>query len=1206
MRAGYKGIKILCGREKLLHIKSVDISGFKSFADRTKLTFADGLTAVVGPNGSGKSNISDAVRWVLGEQSTKQLRGKSMEDVIFDGAGSRKPHGFCEVTIDFDNKDRSLQFDADEVAITRRYYRSHESEYLINGNFVRLKDIHELFMDTGLGRDGYSMIGQGKIDNIVSSKSDERRDIFEEASGISKYRYRKEESERKLAAAQENLLRLQDIENELKDRVGPLKKQSEDAQKFLELAKEKKELEIGVWLNTLDSSTKRFQTLEEKIATATSQYESLNRRSDEIENEIENNSMMFSKFTVDIDNLKENAGTTDQKVAVMQGEIAVCDTTIEHNNADINRLNAEMEALENADKLTEEAIRAKKSELDLSKTEAEKIKGSIAQAQEELSSLISKSENLLALKESASLSLNEIADKISQRKADYQGLISAKEELLASVPSFASKKEAAAQVVERLEKEFTQLADDKRKIEDDITSAGNSKDGIALKLDVKRASEQKLLGEIEEKEKQRDDAMRRAEMLEELDRNLDSFSLAVKEVLAAKEHRTLSGICGVVSRLINVKSEYAVAVETALGAAGAHIIVENDGNAKRAIAFLKEKHAGRATFLPVSTIKPMPLSEKGLEGCEGFIGFADKLVDCDSKYRDVISWLLCRTVICDNLDNAVSIAKKYGNRFKTVSLDGQVVNQGGSLTGGSAAKSAGMLSRRDDIEKLKQKALTIEKEIKELFSKTQEITAARETLEAQVLNFDSVLLTGKEDMIRIEVEERRLSELLDTAKAALSDIETEESATAQRIEDLEGLSKKAKSDIESLESAAENIRNRQPIDSDDTAPRRAQLSDILTELRLKLGVLEKDIEITAAAIEDMTLSDSERENKKQAIQDQITGLKTANAELESKKETYRLNIEDIKTEGKQLLSDSDDLAKKREELDAKNVQLRQDERKIAADKENISGEIARLNERKEVMQRELDDIVAKLYDEYELTRTEAQELGIVIEDLPTAKKRLSTIKSEIKSLGSVNVAAIDEYKEVKERYDFLSGQIADVEKSKAELNKLIAQLQEQMKTMFTEGFNKIGKEFTRTFTQMFGGGHAQLVLTDPDNILTSGIDIVAQLPGKKVPSLESLSGGEKALIAISIYFAIMEVNCPPFCFLDEVETALDDINVERFANYMKTCKLPTQFICITHRRGTMESADMLYGVTMQEKGVTKTIELNVNELEKQFKELKVE
>ncbi len=1187
-------------------IKSVEIQGFKSFADKTKLRFSNGLTAVVGPNGSGKSNISDAVRWVLGEQSTKQLRGQSMEDVIFSGTEKRKGHGFCEVTITFDNSDRTLSFDDDNVAVTRRYYRSHESEYLINGNFVRLKDVHELFMDTGLGRDGYSMIGQGKIDNIVSSKSDERRDIFEEASGISRYRYRKEESERKLNLAEENLLRLRDIESELKGRIEPLKQQSEAATEFLALSDEKKELEIGVWLNTLENSKEKFRNHENKIATATAQYAELEKQFNDTENCIDKNSSLFAALTEKIDSLRTESSGTEGKVATLLGEINLLNAEQSHNNENIERLENEKTAILTDSETGEKSIEEKKTAIKEIEAKKEELENREAMLTAELSALLSENAVNVKSREELQERLNLIAVRLSELNATNAINETTIGALSATIADIETKIAEAKADIKEKENESKLLATDLDRANEEVESSTNSRKGYLLRKESKEAAAKEANEKLETAKREHDDMLRRAEMLKELDKNMDGFSYAVKAVTTAMDEHKLTGICGAVGKLIEVDAKYAVAIEVALGAAAGHIIVNADGDAKRAIKYLKDNKMGRATFLPIGSLKPTLFSETEVKNEDGFIGMADELIKVENKYKSVFKWLLGRTVICDTLDSAARIAKKFSFHFKTVSLDGQVVNPGGSMTGGSVSRTAGTISRKDDIEKIKNKAASKFLEIKELEEKAEAANGALAKVNAEILNAESAIITANEDKIRVLGEMKRVEDLLLGAKSGLSALESDLERNKENLKALKTTFAANSAEAVKLTTEKDLLNVSSEGEKDETDTRRETISDELTEIKLKIGEAAKDIEVINGYIEDISLGTKEKADKVFAIENEIDTYKEKNKEITAKISALNENIEATKLEGSNLLGQGEELVAERNKLEQNSKELRDAEKQINADKEKISGEIARLNERKEVMMAELEAIVSKLYDEYELTRSEAEALDIHIENIGEAKKRLGEIKSRIKALGSVNVAAIEEYKEVKDRYEFLSAQIADVEKSKAELNKLIKELTEQMETIFRDGFSRINENFKRVFTKMFGGGEGSLKLTDPDNVLTSGIEIDAKLPGKNVPSLVGLSGGEKALIAISIYFAIMEVNAPPFCFLDEVETALDEINVDRFARYMKGSDLPTQFICITHRRGTMESADMLYGVTMQEKGVTKLIELDVNELEKQLKTLKVD
>ncbi len=1189
-----------------MRIESIDIVGFKSFADKTTLKFGKGLTAVVGPNGSGKSNVSDAIRWVLGEQSNKSLRSNSMEDVIFNGTVNRKPHGFCEVTINFDNTDRRLNFNEDKVAVTRRYYRSHEGEYAINGVSVRLKDVHELFMDTGLGRDGYSMIGQGKIDNIVSSKSNERRDIFEEASGISRYRYRKLDAERRLNAAEENLLRLRDILEELKGRVEPLRQQSEKAEKFLVLAEEKKTLEIGLWLHTLEASKEAFRNQENKIAIATEQYRAIEEKLTEFDRTTEANSTEFAALTVEVDNIKNEIASTEEQIARTEGQINVIKANIEHNSENIGRLKGEKDLLSQSDETANAEILKTENEIARLTKEGSDLKEEINKISETLSGLIKNSENISRNIENKALELNAISLKISENKVAQVTAQSSIAEISARKENILATLEEKSAEQQALEEEMKALKTDLARCEDVITSTENTIKGYEMRLSSRKTAVDNLKAEIDTLSLEKSERERRAGILEDLQKNMEGYQYSVKSCMEQAKKGFLKGIHGPVTELIQVPKEYSVAVEIALGAASQNIIVDTDSDAKKAIAYLKSGSKGRATFLPISAIKGRGFSEKGLDDCYGYVGMADTLVEFDKKYSEIIDWLLGRTVIAEDIDSANAIAKKYGYRYKVVSLDGQVINPGGSLTGGSLGKNSGLLSRTGDIEALKEQA---RKKGEEIDKKTAEYETALKnfaSVEAEVLAVKSESVTATEDKIRVEGEIRRVSGLLDAAQNTILGLSAENSDLDKRVEELKGIVENSGSMLEELEK--QNAEIKAQMDEmnggrDETADERESLSSKLTELRLLLAAKEKDVENLAAG----------KESIKNMISDRFSRIEEIDGEIslaEGKKQEYEKEIDlllaAIERARESVLEKNKDVEAKlirRTEIEASSTALRQSEKDKTLERERINGELERLKAKKDAMTEELEEIVRKLYDEYELTRSEAENMGIEIENPGEAKKKLSETKSKIKGLGNVNVAAIEEYKEVSERYTFLSSQVEDVEKTKAELLRLISDLTGQMQTMFLEGFKRIGENFSKIFTEMFGGGHAELKLADPNDPLQSGIDIVAKLPGKNVPSLDGLSGGEKALIAISIYFAIMQVNAPPFCFLDEVETALDDINVERFANYMKHSNLDTQFICITHRRGTMEAADMLYGVTMQERGVTKLIGLNVAQLEMDLKSL---
>ena len=1186
-------------------LSSIEIQGFKSFADKTVLKFGKGITAVVGPNGSGKSNISDAVRWVLGEQSTKSLRGQSMEDVIFGGTETRRPHGFCEVTLNINNTDRSLNFDNDFVSITRRYYRSHESEYAINNVSVRLKDIHELFMDTGLGRDGYSMIGQGKIDNIISSKSNERRDIFEEAAGISKYRYRKIEAERKLAAAQDNLLRLHDIVDELEARVGPLEEQSKKAEKFLKLAEEKKELEIGLWLYTLNNSKEALRNQESKIMVAESQYKEIEQMLEEFDRKTEENTSLFAKLTSSIEGERLNISSISEDIVKSNGVITVLNNDIQHNEESILRLIDEKNALSTSDNDALAEIENKYNEVKVIEEKKAELEEKLHAFENQLTELLTETDSNSRKIENEIRLLNTLTAKSSDMRVKLVTAETAMGEIEARRGVSAYLILGKEAEVEKFNGEFIEIEKLITEIEEKLQGNNNSLKGYEMRLASKVQAVDSLKQELDTVNLDIEAKNRRVQILRDLQNNMDGFANSVKFVVSKAETGILRGICGPVSSLISVESKYSLAIETALNNAIQNIITETEADAKAAINFLKSNKAGRATFLPVQTIKAREFKEHGFEDMLGYVGIASDLVKNDKKYDEIVKYLLGACVVAEDIDCAVSIAKKFGYRIKVVSLDGQVVSPGGSLTGGSVIKNSGILSRGNDIFNIENEITSLKTKAEDLAKKLTYAQNSLAEVEADITAVKAEILTFNEDKIRAVAELKRIGDLRESAKLSLKQLTDEQASGNQKLDELKNISVEAAKEISEVEAQKAEIQSK--IDEmsgarDNLNNVRDGLANSITEVKLSVIEAQKDIEalsLSAKTLEDLI---NDRAKRSVTIDSEIAALQFKNENLKSEIQAVQDSIGDASAKIAISEKNIQDLIEKRNQTEKFGVELRNSERENTLKREQISGELARLTERKDVMMREYDDVIRRLYDEYELTRSEAEKIGIEIENPAVAKKTLVDVKNKIRSLGNVNVSAIEEYKEVSERYNFLSEQIADVEASRAQLQKLINQLTSQMQEIFTVGFEKISQNFSKTFTELFGGGSASLTLSDPENILESGIDINCKLPGKNVPSLDGLSGGEKALIALSIYFAIMRVSAPPFCFLDEVDTALDDINVERFADYMRSSDFNTQFICVTHRRGTMEAADMLYGVTMQEKGITKLLELNVSELEKKLLE----
>lgn len=1184
-------------------LKALEMQGFKSFPDKTVLEFNKGITAVVGPNGSGKSNISDAVRWVLGEQSTKTLRGSKMEDVIFSGTDVRKAKGFAEVTLRLDNTDRSLNKDSDEVSVTRRYYRSGDSEYLVNGESARLRDVNELFMDTGLGRDGYSIVGQGKIADMVSPKASERRDMLEEAAGISHFRYRRGDAIKRLAQAEENLVRLRDILSELESRVGPLKAQSEKAQKFIVLAGERKNLEIGIWLNTIDKTGEKMRDQEHKIEIAEASHKEAQDELSKIGEMIDKAADGTRDINIKLEEIRNSASGFEEKLSDIDSQIKVAENSILHNNETIERINrdkaAENETEQNIDaavsaareciqKAEEQIADATRQMDELSKQEetyrlsSSEFSDRAAALSGEISALSVRLADCRVTAETANSSIEEIRSRISAidesmgtRKDDYDALLKRKADAEASL----------------------------KEIQDEIVSVKNAIDGYTLRFENrgKKADSVKLA--IDEKQRELHKGQDRVRLLEDLEKNMEGYFGAVKAVMKESGRGALRGIYGPVSQLITVKDKYSAAIETALGAAVQNIVVDNETDAKRAMGFLKEHRAGRATFLPITAIKGRVLSEQGLDDQYGFVSIASDLVSYDNKYSEIIRWLLGRTAVAEDIDSAIAIAKKYSYRFRIVTLDGQVINAGGSMTGGSRVQNAGILSRGNEIERLKGSLASMQKELDGMLSDYKLLSEDASAAKAELEGAEGDLLRAKEENIRREGELKLASDKLASVSSGVKELLEEKETLEKRIESVSSGAEAARSQIDELKETLENKEKELESitgDSKTLQKNREEVASKAAEIRLRIVSLQKDVEANTDEITRL-------KNRKTGHLDRLSELDGEIREIEEKNDELRALTERLSADEKALKANHGDaqnqmneLISQRDELEKQANDLRLHERAKSEERERLSGDIARLEERKIAMRNEYDNLTSKLYDEYQLTRREAAALEIEIDDYSLAAKRLAELKSQIRALGSVNVSAIEEYKEVSERYEFLSGQINDVETSRAELNKMIDDLTGKMAEQFREQFNRINSCFGQTFIELFGGGKAELRLEDERDVLGSDIEIKVQPPGKNVQNINLLSGGEKGLSAIALLFAILKVTPAPFCIFDEVEAALDDVNVSRYAQYVRRMTKNTQFILITHRRGTMEEADVLYGVTMQEKGVSKLLELKTAEMAKKL------
>ena len=1180
-----------------MFLKALEIQGFKSFPDRTRITVGKGITAVVGPNGSGKSNISDAIRWVLGETSAKQLRGGGkMENVIFGGTQQRGAMGFASVSLVVDNTDRRIDVDNDEVTIGRKYYRSGDSEYSVNGQNVRLKDIYELFLDTGLGRDGYSVIGQGRIAEIVGAKSNERREIFEEASGIAKYRYRKNEAERRLASAEENLVRLRDILGELEERVGPLERESKKAKQYLELAERRKGLEVTLWVDTVQKARDTVREQQRKIEIAGADYARAGREIEAIDAETESTRAEIEHLITEADRCNAEIRAITEEIAGADSRIAVLENDIAHNDATIASLKEEI----GQSGLGREAIAAEVRGHGEGIAACERQAAAYAARTGELEALLEELQNRSAASGErrgvVTGRLNAMAARITDLKVAAAGAASSVEAAKKRLAAAESEGAANAALTRDLEEQKAETDAFLQDAVERLTRLENIKGGLTLKVESRRGAlaqadenEQKLLRAIEA-------ARQRIAMLKDLERNMDGFQSSVKAVMKAAANRRLRGVTGPVSTILSVKPGYEVAIETALGFALQNIVVENETAAKAAMAFLRDERAGRATFLPLDTVKPGSFNGRLPEGAV----LASSLVTYDEKYANIVSSLLGRIVVVDDLNEASRTARALEYLNPVVPVDGQVVNAGGSFTGGSVSRSAGLFSRKQEIDELKKKVEALEKQRDAAEEKTDRAKAEVDALSAELTATESEAITAGGDKIRGEVESGRIAAALSQARAAGEMLSAERAQLAAQIAASEKAGADAAAEMEVLtrDSAALEEELRAISGSDDTfLETRTRLADELSDLKLKALAAQKDIESHRAAIAQLESRTDESDARARQLAANIETLTAQNAERVAQIETIRAAIAGSRNEIEKREEAKAGAVRRRMEKEGGITQQTARVRKITDEREALGREIARLTEQKEQKDAEYEQTVAKLWEEYELTLSAAQELCVPFESGAELRRQVSEVRGKIKALGNVNVSAIEEYAEVSQRYEFLRAQVGDVEISKAELQKLIAGLSDEMRAMFSESFAAINRNFGRIFAELFGGGTARLYLEDEADVLGSGISIEVAPPGKIIRNLSALSGGEQALVAISIYFAIFGVNPAPFCVLDEIEAALDDVNVTRFAQYLRRICNATQFIVITHRRGTMEEADVLYGVTMQEDGVSKLLRLDVNHVD---------
>ena len=1186
-----------------MYLKSLEVQGFKSFPDKTLIRFGDDITAIVGPNGSGKSNISDAILWVMGEQSTKTLRGAKMEDVIFGGTQKRAAVGFAEATLTLDNTDRALSYDADEVMVTRRYYRSGDSEYYINRQSARLRDIHEMFMDTGLGKEGYSNIGQGRIDEILSLKSADRREIFEEAAGISKYRHRKEETERKLAHTEDNLMRIGDKVSELELQLEPLRVQSEKARKYLELRDELQGVEVAVWLDRLEKLSADAKKAEQDYASASfvlqqahEDLEKLYSRSEQLGTDLHNHDGELENIRIKVSMLE---GIHQQ----LEGQIAVLISNVDNNSANIARIEEELKG-------TDDRSGGITAQLEQTRARISTIASDLAQKRQELSAL----QQEMAAMTSSSQGINrqflelrtkesELTADIAGREADMHGLETSLEEnaqrhsqLKEDLSSGAARSAAAQEDLRQCRKEL-------RRAREDVTAANNTIAGYALRQATRLKRRDELQQQVRENTAKLDGVQAKVKVFKAMERDYESYQKSVRMVMQESQRGALRNVHGPVSKLIRTDDSYTTAIEIALAGAMQQIVVGTEADAKAAIGYLKRTGGGRATFLPLSVIKGRKLEEKGLEGCNGFVGIASELVSCEQTYQGIVDNLLGRIVIVRDLDAAVAMAKKYSNRFRIVTLDGQVVNPGGSMTGGSVNKEAGILSRANELEKLlKQEAQLTEKQ-NTLEADLQEAQRSLDQVEFQMKAAADQLRQAQDQVLLLEGKEKQHEILYSAIEDALEAAQREFDVLANREKNDRERYAAQKAKVEVYQAELIRVRGSiaalegSQIEAEEAA---ARITENMTQVRAQEAALEAEAATAQNHIADLeqlrSAMEGDREQKialMESIRRDSLRLQEQIAQLKNRQQENGADADAMRQQRDAALA-------QRAETEAAKTRTEREAQEKNKDILNMERACALLENKKETTAIEERNTIDKLWDTYGLTPSTAAEKRGAMESVAAGQRRIAELKRKIGALGTPNLGAIEEYERVNERYTYLTEQRDDVLGAKRDLESIIRTITQEMTTIFVSEFAKINQYFGQVFEEMFGGGKGQLLLENPDEPLTCGIEIRVQPPGKQVKTITLLSGGEKAFVAIALYFAILKVRPTPFCMLDEIDAALDDRNVERFATYLRNLGKKTQFIVITHRRGTMEEADVLYGVTMQEQGISKLLRLDLNQMETQL------
>ena len=1182
-----------------MYLKRLELQGFKSFADKTVLEFKEVITGVIGPNGSGKSNISDAIRWVLGEQSIKSLRGAKSEDIIFAGTQARKSLGFAEVSMVIDNTDGKLPIEYSEVTVTRKIYRSGETGYFINKAPCRLKDILELFMDTGIGKDGYSIIGQGKIDEILSNKSEDRRRIFEEAAGIVKYRTRKAESEKKLEQTKLNLLRINDILSEIEANIEPLKMQADKAKQFLDLREELKNIEVGLFIYNIDTYKQKLEQIIKDEEIIKSQEQDENGKMLSLQEMKENLKQEIDQITTQVEELQNLGFESTNKIEKINSEIGISNERMQNNNTNHERIKKEIEEVKQRISELEEESKQKQNKKENLFLNKEKFQKELAEKQKELEELSKKlSDKELEIEEKKqTIEKNtdlkyELSENISNQDVNFENLEKRQKSIKVELSSVISELDIARANKQELGKGFYDIQSQKEKSEKVLKEKSEQKENCMSK--VKEFDEQinKLSYEMRMKDS-------RLKFLIETEKEKEGYIKSVKALLndCEKDSSLNKGTNGVLANLISVKKEYETAIEMCLGQTLQNIVTDTETDAKKLVEHLRVNNLGRASFLPISSIRGKKLDRIIKNNIEGIIGIASDLVKCDKKYEQIVLNLLGRTVVVENMDAAIALSKMNSYSFRVVTIQGDIISPSGAITGGSVAtKTVNILGRSREIEELEKDLKKLNSEIENMNRKKEEystsITDVIEEvsrLEKSLQDIQVVYATENQKMVAIDDNIRRLETRRDKLKEENEQIDKQKEEIIRLKEEKQKEIETLTIEIEQLNKAVEefainNKENQKYIDD---------LNFDITNLKISVSSFDESgtsiDEMIERIKQDIQNNQTSIENK----QNNIDFIEKENEDLQKKILELNAQIEKIKSDVQNSSTKVEELKKYRIE---KNTKLNDTEKQINDQFSVIEGlkeQIVKIDVKKTKLEQDLEQVVNNLWEEYELTPNMVSDYKKP-DNIAQTQKAVNHIRNKIKDLGSINIDSIEEYKKTKERYDFMCEQRLDLDNTASKLRKVIADMTETMKIQFAEKFKQINKNFNEVFVELFGGGKAELILEDENNILECGIDIQVQPTGKKLQNMMLLSGGEKAFTAIALLFAILKINPAPFCILDEIEAALDDVNVYRFAEYLKKFSKETQFLVITHRKGTMEAADTVYGVTMEENGISKLLSIKLS------------